>query len=167
MPKICLISWVWNLALFWQLISCYEPSSCHKKILIPKNYLGIANLIVCHKSVWLVEFEISPFLTTHQLLRAVKLSEKNFDFRNCLMVYGSSFVPNLSSFARLHQTIPVGWLVGGWLVGWTGWMGNNASSFSLVFGAWQLKLSTDHLSFIKLVQVKYLDLFLFIFYLFS
>ena len=66
------------------------------------------------------------FLTTYQLLRAVKLSEKNFDFRNCLMVYGSSFVPNLSSFARLHQTIPVGWLVGwlavgGWLVGRGEW----------------------------------------------
>ena len=37
------------------------------------------------------------------------------------MVYGSSFVPNLSSFARLHQTIPVGWLVGGWLVGRGEW----------------------------------------------
>ena len=59
-------------------------------------------------------------LTAYQLLRAVKLSEKNFDFRNCLMVYGSSFVPNLSSFARLHQTIPVGWRLVGWLDGVNG-----------------------------------------------
>ena len=36
-------------------------------------------------------------LTAYQLLQAVKSSEKNFDFRNCLMVYGSSFVPNFSS----------------------------------------------------------------------
>ena len=57
-------------------------------------------------------------LTAYQLLRAVKLSEKNFDFRNCLMVYGSSFVPNLSSFTQVYQTIPVGWLVDGWPAGW-------------------------------------------------
>ena len=61
-------------------------------------------------------------LNAYQLLRAVKLSEKNFDFRNCLMVYGSRFVPNLSLFAPVYQTIPVGWPVGRR----TGWMGNNA-----------------------------------------
>ena len=32
MPKISLIDWVWNSALFWQLISCFELSSCQKKI---------------------------------------------------------------------------------------------------------------------------------------
>merc|ERR1712130_615806 len=40
------------------------------------------------------------------------------------MVYGSTFVPSLSSFARLLQTIPVGWrrlVGGGWLVGRGEW----------------------------------------------
>ena len=74
MPKITLIGWIWNFALFWQLISSYVLSSCPKKVLTQKNDLGIANLIVCQKSVWLVEFEICPILTAYQLLRAVKLS---------------------------------------------------------------------------------------------
>ena len=35
MPKFSLIGWVWNFALFWQLISCHKLSSCHKKVLSP------------------------------------------------------------------------------------------------------------------------------------
>ena len=61
MLKISLIGWVWNFALFWQLISCYELSSCHKKLLTPTIDLGISNLTVCQKSVWLLEFEILPY----------------------------------------------------------------------------------------------------------
>ena len=179
MPKISLIGWVWNFALFWQLISCYELSSCHKKVLTPEMDWGIWNLTVCQKSVWLVEFEISPYfdslsvvmscqvvikkiftpeidwgianptyaknqldwwslkfppiLTAYQLLRAVKLSKKNFDFRNWLRAYESSFVTNSTSFTQVHQTLPVGWLAGRgkWEI---------MLSSSLVFGAWKLEI---------------------------
>ena len=61
MPKISLIGWVWNFTLFWQLISCYELSSCHKKKFTPEMDWGIAYLTVCQKSVCLVEFEICPY----------------------------------------------------------------------------------------------------------
>ena len=47
MPKISLIGWVWNFALFWQFISCYKLSSCHTKILNWEFHKGLINLAVC------------------------------------------------------------------------------------------------------------------------
>ena len=32
MLELSLIGWIWKSTLFWQLISCFELSSCHKKI---------------------------------------------------------------------------------------------------------------------------------------
>ena len=101
MPKISLIGWVWNPALFWQLISCYELSSCHKKKLTSEIDWVIANPTVCQKTVWLVEFEIFSILTAYQLLRAVKLSQKIFDSKKLLGGYISSYVPNLRSLGCL------------------------------------------------------------------
>ena len=78
MPKITLIGWVWNFALFWQLISSYVLSSCHKKVLTQKNDLGIANLIVCQKSVWLVEFEILPYFDSLSVVTSCQVVIKKF-----------------------------------------------------------------------------------------
>ena len=78
MPKISLIGWVWNFAIFWQLISCYELSSCHKKFLTPEIDLGVANLTVCQKSVGLVEFEISPYFDSLSVITSCQVVIKNF-----------------------------------------------------------------------------------------
>ena len=77
MPQISLIGWVWNSVVFWQLISCYELSSCHKKVLTPKMDLGIANLIVYQKSVWLDEFEISPYFDSLSVVTSCQVVIKN------------------------------------------------------------------------------------------
>ena len=81
MPQISLIGWVWNSVVFWQLISCYELSSCHKKVLTPRKDLGIANLIVYQKSVWLDEFEISPYFDSLSVVTSCQVVIKKFDFR--------------------------------------------------------------------------------------
>ena len=70
MPKISLTGWVRNFALFWQLFSCHELSSCHKKVLTPEMNWGISNLTVCQKSVWLVEFEILPYFDSLSVVKS-------------------------------------------------------------------------------------------------
>ena len=57
----------------WQLISCYELSSCQKKNLTSEINWGIANLIVCQKSVWLVKFKISPKFYSFSVIPGVRL----------------------------------------------------------------------------------------------
>ena len=76
MQKLSLIGWVWNSALFWQLISCYKLSSCHKILLTSEIDWRIANLTVCQKSVWLVEFEILHYFDSFSVVtccEAVKI----------------------------------------------------------------------------------------------
>ena len=75
---------------------------------------GIAYLTVCQKSICLVEFEIFPYFDSLSVVTSCQVVKKNSDFRNLIRANESSSVPNLSSFAKVHQTIPVGWLVGGW-----------------------------------------------------
>ena len=96
MPKVSLIDRVWNSALFWQLISCYELSSCHRKFLTPEIDWGIANLSVCQKSVWLVEFQILPFFDSSSVVMSCQVVLKNFDFRNWLRDSKSNCMPKIS-----------------------------------------------------------------------
>ena len=73
-----MIGWVWNFVLFWQLISCYELSSCHKKVLTPEMDWEISNLTVCQKSIWLVEFEISPYYDSLSVVTSCQIVIKKF-----------------------------------------------------------------------------------------
>ena len=97
MPKIHLIGWVWNSILFWQRISCYELSSCHKNNVTSKIDWGIANSTVCQKSVWLVEFEIPPYFDSLSVVMSCQAVLKFFDFINLLGGCISRCVPNFSS----------------------------------------------------------------------
>ena len=80
MPKIGLIGWVWNSALYWQLISCYNLSSCHKKMLTSEIDRGIAYLSVCQKSVWFIEFEILFYFESLSVVTSCQVVKKKFDF---------------------------------------------------------------------------------------
>ena len=97
MPKISLIGWVWNSALFWQLISCYELSRCQRKNLTSEIDWGIANLTVCQKSVWLIEFEILLYFDSLSVVTSCQAVTKKIVFINLLRACESSCVPNLSS----------------------------------------------------------------------
>ena len=78
MPKINLIAWVWNFTLFWQLISCYELSSCHKLIFTSEIDWGITNPTVCQKSDSLVEFENMPYFLSLSVVTSCQVVRKKF-----------------------------------------------------------------------------------------
>ena len=96
MPWISLIYWVWYFALFWQLISCYELSSCHKKVLIPEMDWGTWNLTVCQKLIWLIEFEILPYFNSLSVVTSCQVVKKKFYFRNWLRDSQSNCLPKFS-----------------------------------------------------------------------
>ena len=96
MPKISLIGWVWNSALFWQLISCYELSRCQWKNLTSEIDWGIANLTVCQKSVWLIEFEILLYFDSLSVVRSCQAVIKKYGFRNWLRDSQYDCMPKIS-----------------------------------------------------------------------
>ena len=111
MPKISLIGWVQNFALFWQLFICHELSSCHKKVLTPEMDWGIWNLTVFQKSVCLVEIEISPYLDSLSVVTSCQVVKKKFDYRIWLGDSISNCMPKINliswvwNFALFWQLI--------------------------------------------------------------
>ena len=92
MPKISLIGWVWHSAQFWQLISCYELSSCHK---------NLTSDIVCRILLWKTEFEILLYFDSLSVVTSCQAVIKKFDSRYWLGDSKSNCMPKISLIGRV------------------------------------------------------------------